>query len=186
LSGFVPVGIDGSFEDFSLRSIFGECPKNKISKKVKLVCTGEKICSGMRRFVSEKAAVLPFVISLQEIDAKSYSKAFFADEEHIMMLGLDSVDTEASTFYSIFLGKDRYGHVSFEHLKGLIGIAAKSDDKVFKKKTNEDIQRKILATGIILPLGQVVVDQYYPKYISNIRIINKTSGFPQIDQFKIR
>lgn len=184
LNSFLPEGIQGYQPNKEYD--WGKCNSASKNIAINFVCAGEKQCSGIKMFLRQKQDQLPFKINLTEIDSKDYAKHLLSENESVMIVGLDSYDYEPSTFFQIFLGNEKVTLTSFDEIKLKLLKAARSDNTSIKESIIHELHNHLLDSKIVYPIGQVIVDQFYPKYITNLRILNKSTGFPQINLLKIQ
>jgi len=181
--GLLPKGLLGSDRPEKLTKD-PLCQKSEL-KNVRLICTGDKMCNSFKNFLAQESKHLPFKITFEQVSSEKYVQLVQSSEEIVTLMGNDCIDQDSSGFFEGLYGKERYSNIEIPKLKESIIKAALSDNDEEKAKYYRLANEFVINSGLMLPLGQVVVEQYYPKSISNLRILNSTMGYPQINLFKV-
>ncbi|MBI4667646.1 MAG: hypothetical protein HY747_00425 [Elusimicrobia bacterium] len=134
-----------------------------------------------RRFFANHRVDLPFQITVMEKTLDETINAAYAAKELITLVGADTRSADVEEFFSVFIEKKNLCFELIGGLKKLLQDASRTESSDKRRELLARAHRLLLESGYVIPLGQLVVTQYYPKEIQGISIRDRVHGFPRID-----
>jgi hypothetical protein len=165
----------------------GPCVKQKRAvKRLPIVCTGERYCDGFKMYLNEFSSQLPLAFDIIELPpADMIQRVLKNDVELISLIANDTSEYDPSGFFTQLYGNNRVNNLELTDIKNFISSAALAEspsqiDRLFQKA-----HQAVIESGFIYPIGQVVATHYYPKRISNIKVLDNSLDFPNISQLRV-
>ncbi|GEM_PF-3827494 len=188
---YLPSGMSGHDLGFELEKIYKNdpiCKKNNQLMTIKFICSGDSMCLSIKKFVNEKQSSLPFKLRVEEVAPDKFDEQLYGQNEIVTFLSSGAVSLNSVDFFSLWYAEDskRINNVSQNYLVSLMKQASFLNDSREKTEMFKEAHKRLLNSGYVLPIGQVHVEQFYPSDITNLKVLNISHGFPQINLFKIK
>lgn len=198
VDGVLPEGVLGSKQKFE-QSVGVPAPRecvfrNANKPSVDFLSYNPTRDSEVRAFFAKYAVALPVKVNVVSVSALDFTKRLMdTSSPMVALVGLDSSGSssaafgEAATYLEPFLNRTNTSIVNFEieGLRELIRSAASETSSERKMLLYSKAHDLVMATGVVVPLGQLVTDHYFPNWISNLVWADPTSEFPLLDKLVV-
>lgn len=186
--GYLPRGLPGTnvqYEPLTRRPA-AECRFSASDAKLRIpyYSYNEYLHEKVRDFFEAASPNLPVEVVPRKVNLDETIKDAFLDKRMLTLVGADASQPSPEGFFAIFISDEKPIAKRIPGLKQIVEAAAKTSDAATKNQLFEKAHRMLLQSGYMIPLGQLVTSQYYPKYVQNIRLVDRVQGFPQIDQME--
>lgn len=126
--------------------------------------------------------VVPKVISLKKLIDRVYK----SKDEFIVIMGTEASKNKVYELFKSLVDPPLIILSEIGQLKSTLNSAESERPNKIRNKLYKTAHRLVLESGYIIPLGQMIAIQYYPKWIKNVRWLDRGQGFPQIDLMTIK
>jgi hypothetical protein len=196
IPGFLPSGIQGS--DSVTLPKKNETPsycKEASVAPITFLNYRPELNDVLKAFFKAHAGKLPIPIHYENGTIDDLAKKIFHEDRSVAVVGFDSSTSdssayaEASTFFESFIRTARAERLVSDPIPELAEIvrsAAQTTDSSLKSETYRKGHQVLLDSGYVIPLGQLDMDQLYPKSIKHIVWSDRISGFPDISQMEAK
>ena len=189
IPGYLPQGMEGFNVDFGKirHDLNYKCLLDSKKADVKLYYYNKDITPSLDLFFSKHQSKLPFKISPTLVEVNDLIDMLFkSSKEFIAVIGLEASGKGVEEFFKYLLNKPKMIIGSIPELFKVFNKAKLSSLRVERKRLFSDAHEIVLKEGYFIPLGQYVSTLYYPKWVTNIRWIDKGQGFPQLWELEIK
>ena len=188
--GFLPSGIRGSdlVKNPAAEATTKACDPTS-APPMKLFNYRPELHTAFQEFLRVNAVKFPIPLRYEEGSLDEVIQKMTHEENGAAVIGFDSSTSdssayaEAATFFETFIRDARAERLISQAVPGLavlVRTAAQSNDPAAKTDTYRKAHQLLLDSGYVVPLGQLDLDQFYPKTIQHIVWSDRISGFPDI------
>jgi ABC-type transport system substrate-binding protein len=185
IPGLLPRGLPGYQE----KPRMTDCrPRQKKVKVPWLAFRGENLVELNRILLKQNLPVELVIQQLTPLEAKQW---IFGKKEYVAVIGFDSAGfmpkalPEASSFFEAFYLPERIISKPIAALSQVVPAAVRSSDVAQKLDLYAQAHRMVLDSYYIVPLGQYLEPQVYPRFIKNIIWLDEWGGIPDISAMEI-
>lgn len=191
--GFLPTGVLGYNVDYKkiiIEKYNGDKKCSRINDEVITFYSyySEKdYVRATDEYFSRFASLLPIKVKIKHTSIQKTAEAIFSNKNYISIIGFDSsgsidpISEESSIFFESFIRDKRLITKRIVGLKEAVSKAAKESDRSVKNELYTKAHKILLQSDYVIPMGQTADVRYYPKYIKNIKWVERISGIPQIN-----
>jgi hypothetical protein len=187
LSGFLPKGMPGWDVDYAeaLHLKPSACtPFGSEKPSVLYPSYNSDLHPAIAAYFKSLDSKLPVHVRVEPRTLEDTIKIGYSKTPIINLVGTDADEPTAQAFLMNFVGERNFLYEEIPGLRQEIEQATQSTgedrDAHFRKA-----HRLLLETGYIVPLGELISEQYYPSNLEGIEQVNAVHGFPQIDRMRI-
>ena len=194
IPGFLPSGIQGADAVTPPEEKLGQpfC-KEMSTTPITFLNYRPELSGVLKPFFKSYAGKLPIPIRYKDGNIDDLARMIFHEDRTVAVVGFDSSTSdssayaEASTFFESFIRTARAERLitnPIEELAKIVRSAARTSDSSLKSETYRKGHQVLLDSGYVVPLGQLDMDQFYPKSIRHIVWSDRISGFPDISKME--
>ena len=190
LPGYLPYGTLGSAVSFAdvRPSLYGDAcsfagPKPTLVYLNHLPQAHEQIVSFFERYADN----LPFRVEVKHCVLSDVIRSFLQHETVLYLVGADSPTSQAAQlgeplqFLERFYTPSRFICDPLLEIKPWVQAAALTRNVQEKTHLYEEAHRRLLASGYIVPLGQIAPKLYYPASLRSFEFADPIIGYPNIE-----
>ena len=181
VAGFLPKGINGAMVAY--QPIIDELPAQKCDPRNRTSVTfysyNDHLHDSIAAFFRSQQDHLPFPVKVEKRSLEETINASFHNTM-LSLVGADALEAKADQFFNGFNSDKNFSFAPIPDLAENLRKAALTTDPIMVTKFVENAHRALLKSGYVIPLGQLVVTQRYPSFITNIQMGDRVNGFPKV------
>ena len=188
LPGIIPHGMPGASVDFS--KIIDEgaaaCKTSHAKKyEVQYFNYNSYQKDFAEAFFNHEGNSLPIRVQVKEQSLEETIAAAEGSKELITLMGSDAMNSRVEEFFNGFVRPHSFLMEPLAGVERNLSRASENVDKIAIGEFVEAAHRELLKSGYVIPLGQLVTSQFYPRDIKNIRFVDRVHGFPSIQLMEV-
>lgn len=141
----------------------------------------------LQRFFREESKRLPVEVDVIDRQRSDLIDMFTARETMLFTIGLEGAVFQAadvgevSVFFDSFVREFRYIPQPIHAVSKAVRAALSTKDRQTKASYYKEAHKELLASGYVIPLGQLPPTLVYPHRIKQVEFADSVIGYPRVD-----